>query len=86
VSSGSWLQARCAPGAPGCFPCFFPPPRFGRGAGAFLPGRSSAEGGIPEFPEFRDTARSSFASRSDRSVTCAVSSAFRVSRIPISMP
>jgi hypothetical protein len=68
-------------------PCFFfPSPRFALGAGAFVPGRSSADGGIPEFPEFRETARSSLASRSDRSVTCAASSAFRVSRISISMP
>jgi len=51
-----------------------------------FPGRSPADGGIPEFPEFRDTARSSLASRSDRSVTCAASSAFRFSRISISMP
>ena len=87
VLSGSSLQARCAPGAPGCLPClFFPLPRFGLGAGGVFPGRSSADGGIPEFPEFRDTARSSLASRSDRSVTCAVSSAFRFSRISISMP
>ena len=78
--SGFSLQARCAPGAPGCFPClFFPLPRFGFGAGAVFPGRSSADGGIPEFPEFRDTARSSLASRSASSATCAVSS--RVPRL-----
>ena len=71
--SGFSLQARCAPGAPGCLPClFFPFPRFGFGSGAVFPGRSSADGGIEEFPEFRDTARSSFASRSARSATCAV--------------
>jgi hypothetical protein len=64
----------------------FPSPRFGPGSGTFLPGRSSADGGIPEFPEFRDTARSGFANRSDRSVTRAVSSAFRVSRISITTP
>ena len=81
--SGFSLQARCAPGAPGCFPClFFPLPRPGLGSGAVFPGRSSADGGIPEFPEFRDTARSSLASRSARSVTCAVSSAFRASPGP----
>jgi hypothetical protein len=34
-----------------------------------LPGRSSADGGIEEFPEFRDTARSRRASRSSSSPT-----------------
>ena len=63
-----------------------PVPRLGLGSGAVFPGRSSADGGIPEFPEFRDTARSSFASRSASSVTCAASSAFRASRTSISTP
>jgi len=36
--------------------------RFGFGAGAVFPGRSSADGGIEEFPEFSDTARSRRAS------------------------
>ena len=41
-------------------PCFFFPfPRPGLGSGAVFPGRSSADGGIEEFSEFRDTARSS---------------------------
>jgi hypothetical protein len=70
-SSGSSLQARCAPGAPFYPPgFFFPFPRFGFGPGAVRPGRSSDEGDIPEFPEFRDSARSSLASRSARSSTC----------------
>jgi hypothetical protein len=86
VSSGSSRQARCAPGAPGCFPGRFPdPPRF-RWPGAFRPGRSSADGGIEEFPEFRDTSRSSRASRSSRPATCADSSEFRASRTSISTP
>ena len=71
--SGLSLQARCAPAAPGCFPClFFPLPRPRLGSGAVLPGRSSADGGIEEFPEFRDAARSSFASRSSSPVSKAV--------------
>jgi hypothetical protein len=58
VVSGLWLQARCAPGAPGCFPRRpLPPSRGLRGRGGVLPGRSSAAGGIEEFAEFRDAAR-----------------------------
>ena len=56
------------------------------GAGAVFPGRSSADGGIPEFPEFRDTARSSLASRSSSSATLPDSSPFRASRTSISTP
>lgn len=45
------------------------------GGGEVLPGRSSAEGGIEEFPEFRETARSSLASRSASSAFAAPSCA-----------
>ena len=78
-----------ATGAPGCLPGLRPLPGFARGAGAFRPGRSSDDGGIEEFPEFRDAARRaasscprssrtrpvSSASWADRSVTCADSAA-----------
>jgi hypothetical protein len=75
VSSGPSRQARCAPGAPGCLPCRFPdPPRF-RWPGAFRPGRSSAEGGIEELPEFLDAARQAASSCSRSSATSDVSSA-----------
>jgi hypothetical protein len=42
-----------------------------------LPGRSSADGGIEEFPEFRETARSRRASRSSSSAFAASSCATR---------
>jgi hypothetical protein len=53
---------------PGCCRC---------GGGEVLPGRSSAEGGIEEFPEFRETARSSLASRSASSAFAASGCATR---------
>jgi hypothetical protein len=75
VSSGSSRQARRAPGAPGCFPGRFPdPPRF-RWPGAFRPGRTSAEGGIEELPEFLDAALRAASSCPRSSATSAVSSA-----------
>jgi hypothetical protein len=87
LSSGSARQARCDPGAPGCFPGrLFPFPRGFRVPGPVLPGRSSADGGIDEFPEFRDSSRSSCASRSSSSATRPASSPFRASRTSISTP
>ena len=65
-----------APGLPGCFPRFF---FFARSAarrcfrGGLRPGRSSDDGGIEEFPLFRDPARSAVSSRSRRSATIASS-------------
>jgi hypothetical protein len=54
-----------------------PAPRDLRDRGAVLPGRSSADGGIDEFPEFRDTARSRRASRSSSSPIRPSSAEFR---------
>ena len=45
--------------------------------GILRPGRSSEDGGIEEFPLFRDPARSAAASRSRRSATSASSAAIR---------
>jgi hypothetical protein len=61
-----------------------PAPRDLRGSGAVLPRRSSADGGIEEFPEFRDTARSRRASRSSISLTRASSAEFRSASITTS--
>ncbi len=69
-----------APGLPGCFPRFFfsaPSAARRRFLGGFRPGWSSADGGIDEFPLFRDPARSAAASRSRRSATSASSAAIR---------
>jgi hypothetical protein len=57
---------------PGLRFAFFSRP--GRDSGAMRPGRSSADGGIEEFPEFRDAARSSRANRADSSAFAASSS------------
>ena len=73
--SGSWLQARCEPGAPGCLPGFRLP-RCGVRAGGVRPGWSSSDGGSEELPEFRDAARSSLASRSSSSESRPASAAF----------
>ena len=88
VSSGSGLQARCDPGAPGCPPGLRPPPpRFGLGAGGLRPGRSSAEGAIEELPLLRPSRRRSSrtsaasATRSARSSSIAAAcSAITASR------
>jgi hypothetical protein len=60
-----WLLARLPP----------PPPGFARGSGAFRPGRSSADGGIDESPEFLDAALRAAPNCSRSSRITAVSSA-----------
>ena len=52
--------------------------------GILRPGRSSADGGIEEFPLFRDPARSAAASCSRRPATIASSAAIRSACSPIS--
>jgi hypothetical protein len=73
-------QRIAAPGAPGCFPGF----RFFSARSAARrsfradgrrPGRSSALGGIEEFPEFLDAALRAASSCSRSSATSAVSAA-----------
>jgi hypothetical protein len=56
-------------------PGFLPLPGFARGAGAFRPGRSSADGGIEEFPGVLDAALRAASSCSRSSRITAVSSA-----------
>ena len=68
------LLARLAP---------FPFPRFGLAGGGVRPGRSSADGGIEEFPLFRDTSRSSRSTLAARSATCPASRAFSAASISI---
>src|SRR5208283_1805080 len=77
--SGS-SQRIAAPGEPDCFPRFrfFPSARSAARCcfrGGFRPGRSSDEGGIEEFPLFRDPARTAAANCSRRSATTASSAA-----------
>jgi hypothetical protein len=64
------------PGLPGCFPRFFFSARSAARRcfrGGFLPGRSADDGGIEEFPLFRDPARPAVSSCSRRSATTASS-------------
>jgi hypothetical protein len=57
------------------------PERFARpGGGFFLPGRSSADGGIEEFPLLRLTIRSNAVSRSTNRAFAAVNSSITTSR------
>jgi hypothetical protein len=71
-------QRIAAPGDPGCFPGFRffsarSAARLSFRAGGRRPGRSSALGGIEEFPEFLDPARSAASSFPRNSATSAVS-------------
>src|SRR5208283_938295 len=85
--SGTWPPVRsgtshriAAPGLPGCFPrLFFSARSAARRCflGGFGPGRSSDDGGIEEFPLFRDSARCAAANCSRRSATTASSAAIR---------
>ena len=87
VRTGSVLQARYEPGAPGCLPGFrLPPPCCGSPAGGVRPGWSSSDGGSEELPEFRDAARSSLASRSSSSPTRPASAAFCAASMAMSWP
>jgi hypothetical protein len=68
------------PGAPFCLPRSRLEPFARLGAGLFRPGRSSVEGGIPEFPLFRPAARSRALTRSTNRAFAATSSAITTSR------
>jgi hypothetical protein len=72
LSSGYSLQARCDPG---CLPGFRFPSAEGLRRGV-RPGRSSADGGIDEFPLFREASRSSRSTLAARSATCPASLVF----------
>ena len=78
MTSSALRQRIAAPGDPGCFPgfrffCARSAARRSLRAGGRRPGRSSALGGIEEFPEFLDPARSATSSFPRNSATSAVS-------------
>jgi hypothetical protein len=78
MTSSALRQRIAAPGDPGCFPGFRffsarSAARLSFRAGGRRPGRSSALGGIEEFPEFLDPARSAASSFPRNSATSAVS-------------
>jgi hypothetical protein len=82
MTLSGFSQRIAAPGDPGCFPRFrFRPARSAARrsflAGGLRPGRSSALGGIEEFPEFLDAARRAASSCSRSSATSASSAATR---------
>jgi hypothetical protein len=62
------------PGAPRCLPGLRTDPLACLGGGFFLPGRSSVEGGIEEFPLLRPALRSNAVTRSTSRAFAAVSS------------
>jgi len=61
-------------------PRFRPEPRAGLGGGFRRPGRSSVEGGIPEFPQLRPAARSNPVTRATNRAFASISSPITTSR------
>jgi hypothetical protein len=57
-----------------------PEPFTGLAGGLRRPGRSSVDGGIPEFPLLRPAARSNAATRSTNAAFAAISSSITTSR------
>ena len=73
-SSGAATHGSELPGAPRCLPRLRPDPLACLGGGFVLPGRSSVEGGIEEFPLLRPAFRSRAVTRSTSRAFAAVNS------------
>ena len=76
-SSGFSVHPRCDPGAPGCLPLGRAGPTRPRffSTGGVLPGSSSFDGGLEEFPELRESRCSTRASLAARAPLASISSA-----------
>ena len=84
-SSGTATHGRELPAAPGCLPRLRPEAFTGLGCGLLLPGRSSDDGGMEEFPLLRPTSRSNAATRSTSRAFAAVSSSIALACAAITM-